>query len=116
MSSRPNALGSLLRARRQKRKIGFKQLAAATDLEPETLRKWEVGEIAEPPLRGVLIYARVVGISLEELVEAALPSDEPAAESFPTKHAGSAAVASARDKRRGSGSPPSQRVRRPRSA
>lgn len=116
MSSRPNALGSLLRARRQKRKIGFKQLAAATDLEPETLRKWEVGEIAEPPLRGVLIYARVVGISLEELVEAALPSGEPAGESSPTKREGSGEVASVRDKRRAGDSPPSQRVRRPRSA
>jgi transcriptional regulator with XRE-family HTH domain len=76
----PSPLGSLLRARRQERRIGFKQLAAATGLEPETMRQWEVGKIAEPPLRGVLLYAREVGITMEELVEAALPSVAPALE------------------------------------
>jgi len=75
VTPRPNPLGDLLRARRQARKVGFKQLAAATGLEPETLRKWEVGETYDVPLRGVLLYAREVGITLDELVDAALASD-----------------------------------------
>jgi transcriptional regulator with XRE-family HTH domain len=74
MARRPNALGALLRARRRATKTGFKQLSAATSVEQETLRKWETGETYEVPLRGVLIYARIVGISLAELEEAALPS------------------------------------------
>jgi hypothetical protein len=51
--------------------VGFKQLSAATSLEPETLRKWEVGETYDVPFRGVILYARQVGITLDELVEAA---------------------------------------------
>lgn len=79
---RTNPLGVLLRERRRASKVGFKQLYAATGLEPETLRKWEVGETYDVPLRGVLLYAREVGITLDELVEAAIgepfaPSGEP---------------------------------------
>lgn len=84
MTRRPTALGALLRSRRKARKVGFKQLAAATGLEPETLRKWEVGEIAEPPLRGVLLYAREVGITLKELEAVILPSVESSDPRAPT--------------------------------
>lgn len=72
VKGKPNPLGTLLRKRRRKAKVGFKQLHEATGLEPETLRKWEVGETYDVPLRGVLLYAREVGITLEEIVEAAL--------------------------------------------
>lgn len=116
MTRRPTPLGVLLRTRRQASKTGFKQLTAATGLEPETLRKWEVGEISEPPFRGVLIYARVVGIPLEELVEAALgeasaahtdPRDPPIARE------GSAAVASARADKRAASKRQPRRAHRP---
>lgn len=72
---RPNPLGRLLRTRRRATRTGFKQIAAATGVDPETLRKWEVGDIYELPLRGALRYARTVGITLEELEAAALSAE-----------------------------------------
>lgn len=78
VTRRPNPLGDLLRARRRASKVGYKQLYAVTGMDRETLRKWETGDTYDVPLRGVLLYARAVGISLEELEAVALPSVAPA--------------------------------------
>ena len=81
VTPRPNPLGDLLRERRRSSHIGYKQLYAATGMDRETLRKWETGDTYDVPLRGALLYALEVGISVEELVRTALASEPGADES-----------------------------------
>lgn len=67
-------LGRLLRERRQTNRVSWKRLEKATGLEDQTMMRWERGVTKDPPLSKVLLYAREVGISLEELAAAVLPN------------------------------------------
>lgn len=72
--SEPTPLGRLLKARRQKRKISWKRLEKAVGVEDQTMMRWERGVTKDPPIGKVLLYAREVGITLEELEAVVLPS------------------------------------------
>jgi hypothetical protein len=58
--------------------VSWKRLSAAVGLEPETMMMWERGVTRDPPVGKVLLYAREVGITLEELAATVLASDAPA--------------------------------------
>lgn len=112
MPRRPNPLGDLLRARRRASKVGYKQLYDVTGLDRETLRKWETGDTYDVPLRGVLLYARAVGITLDELVDAASGVSVGAPRGESRAIADAARVLPARPReRRQSDPPPKQRHR-----
>jgi transcriptional regulator with XRE-family HTH domain len=67
----------LLRAREQSG-LKIARVAADADVSVQGLQHWETGRVKEPPLRGVLRVARVLGVSLEELEAAALGATAPA--------------------------------------
>ncbi|SCK46149.1 Predicted transcription factor, homolog of eukaryotic MBF1 [Streptomyces sp. AmelKG-E11A] len=63
---RGERLGRLLREARGARSMA--EIAAEADLSPETLRKIETGRAPTPALFTVAALARVLGLSLDELV------------------------------------------------
>ncbi|MFJ4770181.1 helix-turn-helix domain-containing protein [Streptomyces uncialis] len=63
---RGERLGRLLRDARGSRSMA--EVAAEADLSPETLRKIETGRAPTPALFTVAALARVLGLSLDELV------------------------------------------------
>lgn len=65
---RGRRLGTLLRQHRGDRSMV--DVAAAADISVETLRKIETGRIATPALFTVAAIARVLDMSLDELVGA----------------------------------------------
>lgn len=65
-------IGRLFRQRRKVNRVSWKRLERATELEDETMMRWERGATNDPPLTKALLFAREVGISLDELVETAL--------------------------------------------
>ena len=65
-------IGILFRERRQAHKVSWDRLKRKVKASDEAMQKWERGETKDPPLTKALLFAREVGISLEELAEAAL--------------------------------------------
>ncbi|MEU0686273.1 helix-turn-helix domain-containing protein [Streptomyces uncialis] len=63
---RGERLGRLLREARGARSMA--EVASEADLSPETLRKIETGRAPTPALFTVAALARVLGLSLDELV------------------------------------------------
>lgn len=116
MSDDITPLGRLFRQRRQLNKVSWKRLEKAVGLEDETMMRWERGTTKDPPITKALLFAREVGISLEELQAVLLPASDEHAQVEPNPREGSAEAASVRDKRKAGGEPPSRRARRPRSA
>jgi transcriptional regulator with XRE-family HTH domain len=78
----PTPLRALLRRRRDELGMTVERAAADAGLRYNTLKSWEQGPTKDPPLRGVLRLARVLGISLDELAEAALSGEGSAARGF----------------------------------
>lgn len=102
LMSEPTPLGRLLRARRQKNRVSWKRLEQAVGVEDQTMMRWERGATLDPPIGKVLLYAREVGISLEELAGVLLPSDDRNGRGDqPSAIRDSADVASLKDAKRG---------------
>jgi transcriptional regulator with XRE-family HTH domain len=76
--ARGERLGSLLRQARGQRSMA--EIAAASGIPAETLRKIETGRIATPAFFTVAALAAVLGLSLEEIARhCADPGQEPTA-------------------------------------
>ncbi|MFB7455882.1 helix-turn-helix domain-containing protein [Streptomyces sp. NPDC056188] len=69
---RGERLGSLLRAARGDRSMA--QIAASAGISAETLRKIETGRAPTPAFFTVAALARVLGLSMEALVEQSTPA------------------------------------------
>jgi transcriptional regulator with XRE-family HTH domain len=76
--ARGERLGARLRAARGSRSLG--EVAAASGVSAETLRKIEAGRIPTPAFFTVVALAAAVGLPLAELAELSAISVEPAAE------------------------------------
>jgi transcriptional regulator with XRE-family HTH domain len=75
--ARGERLGSLLRQARGQRSMA--EIAAASGIPAETLRKIETGRIATPAFFTVAALAAVLGLSLEEIARhCAEPGRQPA--------------------------------------
>jgi transcriptional regulator with XRE-family HTH domain len=74
----PTALGRLLRESREAQSLELHELGARAGIGGSTIQKWENGRVKEPPIRGVLRYARVLGIPDAAVIAAAL-AEPPAA-------------------------------------
>jgi transcriptional regulator with XRE-family HTH domain len=75
-------LGRLLQERREE--LGYSRARAgeAVGIRPGTIEGWELGRVAKPPIQDVLRLARFLGLSAEEVEQAALgppPEHEPPA-------------------------------------
>jgi transcriptional regulator with XRE-family HTH domain len=76
--ARGERLGMLLREARGPRSMA--EIAAASGVPAETLRKVETGRIATPAFFTVAALAAVLGLSMEEIARyCATPGQEPAA-------------------------------------
>jgi transcriptional regulator with XRE-family HTH domain len=69
-------LASLFRERREARALTRPALSRLSGVPAPTIEAWERGSIKSPNLVHAARLARALGISPEELVEAALPHDE----------------------------------------
>ncbi len=72
---RGERLGALLREARGGRSLT--DVAAASDISPETLRKIETGRIPTPAFFTVSALATTLGLSLDELAAPSVTSDVP---------------------------------------
>ena len=62
-------IGKNIRALRQKRKLSQEKLARLTDISLNTLTKIESGFTKRPSIQTIHKIAKVLGVSLDELVE-----------------------------------------------
>jgi transcriptional regulator with XRE-family HTH domain len=72
--ARGERLGSLLRQARGQRSMA--EIAAASGIPAETLRKIETGRIATPAFFTVAALAAVLGLSLEEIARQCADRDQ----------------------------------------
>ena len=62
-------IGKNIRALRQKKKLSQEKLARLTDISLNTLTKIESGFTKRPSIQTIHKIAKVLGVSLDELVE-----------------------------------------------